>query len=141
MCLLGIVEIIIFLFSFFFKGKKNYFFWPEMFCSKDVLKTFSKFTGKHLCQSLFFNKAANWYTWRKPFVTTVLSVLNNLKGDKLIANNKYIDKWIHVVISWSSVFQARASTLASWATGNITNIFIRYFCQEHLQNRLKCSIL
>ena len=25
---------------------------------KDVLKTFVKFTGKHLCQSLFFNKLA-----------------------------------------------------------------------------------
>ena len=25
---------------------------------KDVLRNFTKFTGKHLCQSLFFNKAA-----------------------------------------------------------------------------------
>ena len=71
----------------------------------------------------------------------MLSVLNNLKGDKLITDNKYIDKWIPVVISWSSIFQARASILASWATGNITNVFIKYFCQEHLQNRLKCLIL
>ena len=29
---------------------------PEVFCKKAVLKTFAKFTGKHLCQSLFFNK-------------------------------------------------------------------------------------
>ena len=28
----------------------------EVFCKKDVLKKFTKFTGKHLCQSLFFNK-------------------------------------------------------------------------------------
>ena len=27
-----------------------------MFCEKDVLKNFKKFAGKHLCQSLFFNK-------------------------------------------------------------------------------------
>ena len=26
---------------------------------KGVLKNFAKFTGKHLCQSLFFNKIAN----------------------------------------------------------------------------------
>ena len=26
-----------------------------MFCEKDVLRNFTKFTGKHLCQSLFFN--------------------------------------------------------------------------------------
>ena len=27
---------------------------------KDVLRNFAKFTGKHQCQSLFFNKAAGW---------------------------------------------------------------------------------
>ena len=26
-----------------------------MFCEKDVLRNFTKFTGKHLCQILFFN--------------------------------------------------------------------------------------
>ena len=31
---------------------------PELFCKKGVLKDFTKFTGKHLCQSLFFNKVA-----------------------------------------------------------------------------------
>ena len=31
---------------------------PEVFCKKGVLKNFTKFTGKHLCQSLFFNKVA-----------------------------------------------------------------------------------
>ena len=31
---------------------------PEVFCEKDVLRNFAKFTGKHLCQSLFFNKVA-----------------------------------------------------------------------------------
>ena len=29
-----------------------------MFLKKNVLKNFSKFAGKHLCQSLFFNKVA-----------------------------------------------------------------------------------
>ena len=28
--------------------------------SKDVLKNFAKFRDKHLCSSLFFNKAAGW---------------------------------------------------------------------------------
>ena len=32
---------------------------PEVFCKKGVLNNFAKFTGKHLCQSLFFNKVAN----------------------------------------------------------------------------------
>ena len=31
---------------------------PDVFCEKGVLKEFAKFTGKHLCQRLFFNKVA-----------------------------------------------------------------------------------
>ena len=31
---------------------------PEVFCRKGALKNFPKFTGKHLCQSLFYNKVA-----------------------------------------------------------------------------------
>ena len=31
---------------------------PEVFCKKGVLKNFAKFTGKHLCKRLFFNKVA-----------------------------------------------------------------------------------
>ena len=30
----------------------------EVFCKKGVLENFAKFTGKHLCQGLFFNKVA-----------------------------------------------------------------------------------
>ena len=29
---------------------------PEVFCKKAVLRNFAKFTGKHLCQGLFFSK-------------------------------------------------------------------------------------
>ena len=31
---------------------------PEVFCKKRVLRNLAKFTGKHLCQRLFFNKVA-----------------------------------------------------------------------------------
>ena len=31
---------------------------PEVFSEKGVLRNFAKFTGKHLSQSLFFNKVA-----------------------------------------------------------------------------------
>ena len=31
---------------------------PEVFCKKVFLRNFVKFTGKHPCQSLFFNKVA-----------------------------------------------------------------------------------
>ena len=32
----------------------------EVSCKKDVLRNFAKFTGKHLCQGLFFNKVAGF---------------------------------------------------------------------------------
>ena len=31
----------------------------EVFCKIGVVKNFAKFTGKHLCQSFFFNKGAD----------------------------------------------------------------------------------
>ena len=31
---------------------------PEVFYKKGVLRNFAKFTGKHLCQRVFFNKVA-----------------------------------------------------------------------------------
>ena len=31
---------------------------PEVFCRKGVLRNFTKLTGKHLWQRLFFNKVA-----------------------------------------------------------------------------------
>ena len=31
---------------------------PEVFCKKGVFRNFAKFTGKHMCQRLFFNKVA-----------------------------------------------------------------------------------
>ena len=31
---------------------------PEVLYEKDVVRNFAKFTGKHLCQSIFFNKVA-----------------------------------------------------------------------------------
>ena len=31
---------------------------PELLCKKIVLRNFAKFTGKQLCQSLFFNQVA-----------------------------------------------------------------------------------
>ena len=34
---------------------------PEVFCEKGALKNFTKFTGKHMWQSLFFNKVVKFF--------------------------------------------------------------------------------
>ena len=44
------------LYSWYYSFKSSR---PELFCKKGVLKNFTKFRGKHLCQSLFFNKVAD----------------------------------------------------------------------------------
>ena len=38
---------------------------PEGFCKKGVLTNFAKFTGKHLWESLFFNKVAGLFFFNK----------------------------------------------------------------------------
>ena len=51
---------------------------PKEFCKKGVLKTFAKFTRKHQCQSLFFNKVEfckifkNTLFYRIPLVALIL---------------------------------------------------------------------
>ena len=58
---------------------------PGLFCKKSVLRNFAKYTGKHLCQSLFFTllKRRLWYRRfpvnfskfpRKPLLTEHLRV-------------------------------------------------------------------
>ena len=44
--------------SFFLSTTKFRSSRPEVFCKKGFLRNFTKFTGKHLCQRLFFNKVA-----------------------------------------------------------------------------------
>ena len=47
----------------------------EVFCKKCVLRNFVKFTGKDLCQSLYFNKVAVLRLWQKCFpVNTPVAV-------------------------------------------------------------------
>ena len=72
----------LFLFTYFFykprsnatKDNKNSIFSYYrssrrcVFCIKGVLRNFTKFTGKHLCQSLYFNKVAGLRLWHRCFL-------------------------------------------------------------------------
>ena len=53
-----------FIVSFFFVSVKKQYrsSRSEVFCLKDILKNFAKFTGKHLCQSLSLNEPAGFRT-------------------------------------------------------------------------------
>ena len=72
---------------------------PEVFCKKDVLKNFAKFTGKNLCQSLFFNKVAGLRHLRTPPV----AAYPEQKPVRLLTINKRL--------SWKKIFTvAKIST-------------------------------
>ena len=70
---------------------------PEVFCKKRFLRNVAKFTGKLLCQSLFFNKVAGWglqlyfkkQLWHKYFPLNLAKflrtpVLQNISGRLLL---------------------------------------------------------
>ena len=53
--------------------------WLEVFSKNVFFKNFAKFTGKHVCQSLFFNKVASLNTFFTEHLWTTASVIiNNL---------------------------------------------------------------
>ena len=45
---------------------------PEVFCRKGVLLNFAKFTVKHLCQSLLFNRVKGLRPWHRCFPVNVV---------------------------------------------------------------------
>ena len=48
------------------------------FCQKGVLRNFAKFTGKHLCQSLFLNKVAGLRKFNKAAVAVAVLLKKRL---------------------------------------------------------------
>ena len=101
---------------------------PEVFCRKGVLKTFGKLRGKHLCQTLIFNKVADKRLWhwcfavnftkllRTPFfiehlwwllLDSMLSSNSNKKLKELIASNQVLTFMSSIKgtpASWKKVF-------------------------------------
>ena len=70
---------------------------PEVFCIKGVLRDLTKFTGKHLCQSLFFIKAAGLEHRCFPvnfvkFLRT--SFLQNTSGDCFCIKANFPCSWV-----------------------------------------------
>ena len=60
---------------------------PEVFLKKGVLRNFAKFTGKHLCESAFFNKVAaacNVFLWILQNFSEHLFLQNTFGGCLLI---------------------------------------------------------
>ena len=65
----------------------------DVFCKESVLKIFAKFTGKHLCQGLFFDKAAGLLATEE-FETAFKSLKRNkAAGIDTINSNIVLDTY------------------------------------------------
>ena len=67
---------------------------PELFCKKGVLRNFAKFTGKHLCQSLFFDKRVSLLKkrlWHRVFSSEFCEISKNtfFKKTLLVAASRF----------------------------------------------------
>ena len=56
---------------------------PKIFCNNIVLKNFAKFTGKHLCQNLFFNKVSGLQEHQKWLLFKCEKVYVNISCNSL----------------------------------------------------------
>ena len=117
-----------------------------MFGKKGVLANFAKFTGKHLCQSLFFNKVAGlslqtllkkrlWYSCfpvnfakflRTLFLTEHLQwlLLNHLiMFTKGFCQSYFVAKSMNVI---------KNHFFSGFVTDGVTSILRKKYCVKHL---------
>ena len=81
---------------------------PEVFCKKGVLRNFAYFTGKHLCQSLFFNKVSGLgpYPARQKFNNYLELSKENVLGNIVLSywpcfTWKFFMIWFHKILNFS----------------------------------------
>ena len=111
-----------------------------MFFKTGVFKVFAKFTGKHLCQSLFFNKVAGPKTSFKKrfcFLVSFVKFLRTLfkqntsgiqKKNKKIKKQNWINQFLYL---WQNTIaipftEYNTLNLLSWSLFNPTNAWIVY---------------
>ena len=81
---------------------------PEVFCVKRVHRNLTKLTGKHLCQSLFFNKVVNFVKFlRTPF-------FQNTSGRLLLYETKSETWNISFVWNESAETFMKPAQIVSW---------------------------
>ena len=85
----------------------------EVFCKKGVLKNFSNFTGKHLCQSVIFNKVAGPRRFPVNFAKHLLLTVSTL-------------------IRWTEVEKVLIPYLTNLETFNeLSRLFLKYKLVYH----------
>ena len=74
---------------------------PEVFCKKGVLRNFAKFTGRHLCQSLFLKnffldsiKYLKKMSWTSDRIISFKYIIMSWSDMPLIAHI-YVHRYVH----------------------------------------------
>ena len=74
--------------------------WSKVFCKKGVFKTFVKFKGKHLCQSIFFIKlqaSGDCFCQKKKKKTAALKLkAKSIRCYSHVFNKKARKSWMYV---------------------------------------------
>ena len=85
----------------------------EVFCKKGVLKNFSNFAGKHLCQSVFFNKVSGPRRFPVNFA-------------------KHLRLTVSTLICWTEVEKVLIPYLTNLETFNeLSRLFLKYKLVYH----------
>ena len=92
---------------------------------KGVLRNFSKFTGKRLCQSLFFNKAAKTF-FTEHLRTTASGFMSHIKGEYSVGvdwdgEDKVLVHKLHVRIVMKNIYFTWIVTKYGSLVNNILN--------------------
>ena len=111
---------------------------PEVFRKKGVLRNFEKFTGKHLCPSLFFKKDAlaqvfscefceiskNTFSYRTPPVVAFL--LFKKLEERFLTKKDLIRNLFKVVIKRFGQFETRSDNIYTTSMNQIFYVALQY---------------
>ena len=100
---------------------------PEVFCKKAVFKNFAKFSGKHLCESLFFNKVAG------PRSATLLKKRLWYRCFPGVFPSLYIEylRWLKIIILYYKSRSSHAEVFCKKGVlRNFTKFIGKHLCQS-----------
>ena len=95
---------------------------PEVFCVKGLLRNFTEFTGKRLCQSLFFNKVAGL----RPAILLKKSLWHRsfpVNFAKFLITTFFTEHLWWLLLNIFSLSYPNLFPLVLWSPYNIRNLF------------------
>ena len=108
----------------------------EVFYQKGVLKNFTKFTGKHLCWSLFFNKVAGLgcEALLKKRLQHRCFPENFVKFLRTLSLKNTSGGWFYTKYSFMSIFCKEKS----FETNNFSTFWFSQFKYYFLYDKVRC---